>query len=569
MKKLMYVLLVIIFFQASGHAQEFSADHQAYVDSVMNANYNSAEPGAVILIAKNGQPVFRKAYGMANLELEVPNKPEYVFCIGSMSKQFTAVSILQLAQEGKLSLDEDIRKYLPWYNTHGRKITMANLLSHTSGIPSFSEKPDFIQKGIIDHSKREMADYFMNDSLLFEPGTDWSYSNSGYTVANLVLEEVSGMSFSDYVQNHIFEPLGMKKTYIGTHERLIPQAVSGYSPTGDGNFRKANYFSWTWLFGGGLIISCVDDLLKWDEALYTEELLRQEWLKNAWRSFALPGNKMTNYGFGWILGKFQGTEIVTHGGATYGFRSNDVRIPSAHVYVIILSNKEVPGKVPEFTVDIALMVAGKPLIKPRFISTQAPELKEYIGVYKIHRLGSRIATNMSTEAMYRYLTINNETLFSQLSGDVKKPLLKVDNDLFVFKNSRTFVHFNRDQHNKVISLEINNEPVNVGPNAIDLKTELELPKEKTSIKLSASLLQKYKGKYDFGSGFYVDVTIDAGRIYIKPTGQKSEEIFAESENNFFPKSVVDASIEFVVENDGNVSSMILNWGGTYEGKKIE
>ena len=188
---------------------------------------------------------------MADLQLEVANSPEDVFRIGSMSKQFTAVSMLQLVQQGKLSLDDDIKKHLSWYDTHGRTITVRNLLSHTSGITSYTEKSDFGKKFIVDHSKREIAEYFMNDALLFEPGSDWSYSNSGYAIANLIIEEVSGMSFDDYLQQQIFDRLGMSKTYVGNHANVIPHAVSGYSKTKDGEFKNAAYLSWTWPYGGG------------------------------------------------------------------------------------------------------------------------------------------------------------------------------------------------------------------------------------------------------------------------------------------------------------------------------
>lgn len=208
-------IIIIYFFKllnVSTYAQQLSKLDEQFVDSVMGANYKSGEPGAVLLIAKKGQPVFRKAYGLANLEFNVNNKPEYVFRIASMSKQFTAVCVLKLAQEGKLNLQDDIKKYLPDYNTHGRHITIENLLTHTNGINDFASKKEFPAQAILIQSPKELMNSFMNDSLTFEPGTDWGYSNSGYVVACLIVEKVSGMSLSEYRSQYIFNPLEMSHT---------------------------------------------------------------------------------------------------------------------------------------------------------------------------------------------------------------------------------------------------------------------------------------------------------------------------------------------------------------------
>ncbi|HCK21965.1 MAG TPA: serine hydrolase, partial [Bacteroidetes bacterium] len=161
---------------------------------MLQSTYPASGPGAAILIAHNGQPVFRNAYGMANLELNVPNQPEYVFAIGSMSKQFVAISLLMLEAEGKLNLDDPVTRYLSDYDTLGNNITIRQLLTHTSGIKSFTEMDTFQKLVNVDLGAEEMLELFMHEPLMFEPGSDWSYSNSGYTVAGMIVEKVSGMS---------------------------------------------------------------------------------------------------------------------------------------------------------------------------------------------------------------------------------------------------------------------------------------------------------------------------------------------------------------------------------------
>lgn len=291
--KQLYFLFITALITISSSAQQLSKQDEQFADSVMNENYPADKPGAVLLIAKNGKPVFRKAYGLASIELKVPNKPEYIFAIGSMSKQFTAVCILKLAQEGKLNLQDDITKYLPQYNAHGRHITIENLLTHTSGIINFTSVKGVVAKSMLDQSHEELLNDFMNDSLLFEPGTDWSYSNSNYIVAGLIVEKVSGISLSEYLQQNIFNPLGMSHTYTGTHDSVIVNAVNGYESAGNDTY-KSPYNGWSWNFGAGGIVTNADDLLKWDNALYTEKVIKKEWLEKAWKPFVLPNGQITN-----------------------------------------------------------------------------------------------------------------------------------------------------------------------------------------------------------------------------------------------------------------------------------
>lgn len=547
-------------------AQTLAPADVAYIDSIMAATYKPREPGGTFLVAVNGKPVYRKAFGLANVELEVPNKPEYVFRVGSISKQFTAVSMLQLAQAGKLTLSDDIRKHLPWYATHGRTITIAHLLSHTSGIPSYTEKPDFGERMKSGISKRGIAEYVMNDSLLFEPGSDWSYSNSGYAVANLVIEAVSGMPFEEYLQKNIFDPLGMKHTTVGTEERVIPGSVTGYDKTGEGLYRPSAHLDWSWPYGGGQVLSSVDDMLAWDEALYTDKLLSKEWRTKAWTSALLPGSTKTNYGFGWSVGSWKGLEIIAHGGAINGFLCDGVRIPSKHVYVIAFSNNT--SAPPRFAAEIAVRIAGKPMVKPEPVAVDATTLNEYVGMYEVTRSGGRLTTNSTAEKQYRAVSVANDTLFSQRTGGGKNPMQAVGKDLFGFGDSNAYAKFIRDQKGSVIACEIFQEPITIGPVDRELKTDLPLPSEKVEITLDASTLEQYRGKYQLVPGFVITVTTEGNRIFGQATGQERFEMFPQSENVFFLK-VVDASMEFVKNEKGEVVSAILNQGGKRPLTKIE
>lgn len=567
MKAVVSVVFLLLVSITLLHTQELSKSDEAYIDSIMSANYKLDEPGAAILLAIDGKPVFRKAYGLASVELNVPNKPEYLFSIGSMTKQFTAVCILQLAQDGKLVLKDDIKKYLPEYDTHGKIITLENLLSHTSGITSYTEKEDFDKKITIDHSKNEIMKYFMEDSLIFDPGTDWSYSNSGYVVLGLIVEKVSGVPLSEYMQKHLFEPAGMTNTVIGSYDHVTPNAVTGYESAGDKRYKVASYLSWTWPYAAGDIVSCVDDMQKWDEALYTDKLLKKEWREKAWKSFVLASGQETNYGFGWGLGKYNGMNVVSHGGAINGFLSDGIRIPSKHLYLVVLSNKAVKSP-SEFSNLIALRAAGNPVKEHSAITLSSQHLQEYVGAFNVHRVGGRITKNTTKNKMYRYIILKNDTLFTQRTGGSKTPLIPVGTDLFMSKASRMMYKFNRDKDQKIVSLELYTEPLNYGPNELETKADVPMPAERTAISLDEKQLAPYKGKYDFGGGFIMTVTIDGNKIFTQATGQPSIEIYPETETKFFLK-VVDATIEFVKDANGTVTGLVLTQGRKMEAKKIE
>jgi len=541
--------------------------HEAYIDSLLEANFDENGPGGVLLVAKDGEPIYRKGFGFASLELNVKNDPSMSYRIGSISKQFTAVAVLQLVQKGEISLDDPVTKHLPDYNTYGETITINQLLSHTSGIPSYTENPGFAEKMFEDQSKTELIESFENDSLLFKPGTDWSYSNSGYVLAGLIVEKVSGMNLNEYYQKNIFDPLEMNNTYIGTYDRVLPNTAYGYASAANGNYRPARYLSWTWPYAAGSIISSVDDMLKWDNALYTEKILNREMKAEAWKPFILSDGRLANYGFGWGVSRYLDTRIIAHGGGINGFVCMGIRIPKERVYVILLTNSTTvsPGPIAE---KIALRVANLPQPKAEPLDTIEFDLSEYIGAYQVHTSGGRIVSNYSDEPIYRYITLEADTLRSQKSGEGKKAIIPVKKDLFYFKDSDlNYLQFFRDEKGETVALEIYTEPVKFGPDEYEPKVDVEMPGDKIEVDVDASILKRYQGRYDFGSGFFMDVIVEENELYIIPTAQPKQRAYAESENSFFFREV-DASMKFV-EEDGEITKMIFTQGMTYEADKVE
>src|SRR5215212_2543675 len=218
MRKLFILLLLPL------HTLAQDAQLEKFVDSLIGPFNKGSAPGSMILVVQDGKQLVKKSYGMANLELRVPLRTDHAFAIGSVTKQFTAVAILQLAQNGKLSLSDDIRKYIPFFDTHGKTITIENLLTHTSGITG--SMAQLRQTIVLDVHPDKFLRYVMNSPLEFEPGTDWSYSNIAFRIASIIIERVSGQTYATYLKENLFEAAGMHESFAADDLTQMDNVVS-------------------------------------------------------------------------------------------------------------------------------------------------------------------------------------------------------------------------------------------------------------------------------------------------------------------------------------------------------
>lgn len=309
---------------------------EAKIDSLLNEMFDSEGPGAVFMVAKGGEPIYRKAFGMSNLELEVTMVPENVFQIGSMTKQFTAVGILMLAEEGKLSIEDDVRKYIPDFPVQGEKLTIQHLLNHTSGIKDFTKMRSIMSIARTDQSPKELVDFFKDEPVDFLPGEKFEYNNSGYVVLGHVMELVSGMSYEDFIEQRIFQKLGMRNSRYASDRELVKMRAYGYHDRN--GYTNKMWVSLTIPYASGSLMSTVDDLLIWQNALNTDVLMKQESLQKAFTPGALSNGETLTYGYGWHLKDFDGVPVREHGGSVFGFKSMGVYLPEQDIYVVGLSN---------------------------------------------------------------------------------------------------------------------------------------------------------------------------------------------------------------------------------------
>lgn len=314
------------------------------IDQLMQSHYAAQDFSGAVLVARQGKILYQRGFGLANREWNIPNDPEAKFEIGSMTKQFTAMLVLQFVNEGKLRLDGHVSDYLPYYRQDiGKRITISQLLSHTSGVPDFISLPGFLDgpASRIHYSVQDFVQKYCSGDLHFEPGTKFEYSNSGYFLLGAILEQASGESYEKLLQERIFKPLGMNDSGYAHSEAILPHRAAGYERSSSG-LRNARFYDMSIPFAAGALYSTVGDLYLWDQALYGERLLPANL-----RDLLFKPN-LDNYGYGWGIlipqpgQPYAGEAIPMHGGAIFGFQSVIQRIVQHHETIIVLDNSDSP-----------------------------------------------------------------------------------------------------------------------------------------------------------------------------------------------------------------------------------
>jgi CubicO group peptidase (beta-lactamase class C family) len=537
MKQYLLSLLIVLLPTA------MQAQDSATFDQLLQEAVQTDEPGAAVLVAQGDRVMYRAARGMSDLELGVVMAPEHVFRIGSITKQFTAVAILQLMEQGKLKLDDDITVHIPEYPTNGKRITVEMLLNHTSGIRSYTDMKEFdplTQRR--DVRPEEIMAFFMNEPPEFEPGTQWRYNNSGYVLLGIIIERITGRSYAEYVEEEFFAKLGMKRSSYGRDDVLIPGRAKGYGRGGDG-FWNAGTISLTWPYAAGSLMSTVDDLHTWNRAVFGGKLLKAETLKRAHTEKVIPGFGPTRYGHGWMLGNVQGVASIEHGGGINGFVTHGLYLPAEDLYVAVLTNREA-DLAPNLAAKLAATAIGKPYtVTP--IEVDAGVLAAYQGVYS------------DKDGNERYLRVQNGNLISQRKGGGTFTLIPIGRDRFAFEGSLTRMGFQRDRKGRVTGLTMQDRAFG---DTEWKRTDKPLPEAPREEQMTEAQLKPLVGEYELAPGFILTVSHEGPQLYIQATGQPRFEAYATSTTEFFLK-VVDARMVFHADGPGRAESLTWYQGG--------
>jgi CubicO group peptidase (beta-lactamase class C family) len=516
------------------------------IDAVMSAVYKPGQPGAALLVRKDGRTIVRKGYGMADLELGVPVAPEMIFRLGSITKQFTAVSILLLAQDGKLGLQDEITKFLPDYPTQGKRITVEHLLTHTSGIQSYTDMPEWLPLWRKDFTVKELVDLFKDKPMQFEPGRSWAYNNSAYILLGAIIEKVSGKTYEQFVDERIFKPLGMTSSSYDHTERVIPRRVPGYQDD-KGSFVNAPYLSMTQPYAAGSLLSTVDDLARWSSAVFAGRLVKKEWLDKALTPCKLTNGESSGYGYGWFIADFAGHRSIEHGGGINGFTTYEMTFPEDGIFIAILTNSSIGSRSPEpRAVQIAWLALGLPEPERKAITLPAADLDKFAGVYADER------------ERELYISREGGKLFAQRQGGSKDELYPASAREFFLKGNPMRFVFAEVANGRVSGLRLLSR---IGPAQVLTRTDKPLPPERQAIKLDPKLYDRLAGEYELNPGFIIKILRRGDKLISQATGQAEVELFPESETRFFLK-VVDAQVDFIVDASGRATGLVLHQGGT-------
>ena len=519
------------------------------IDNILNDLFDKDGPGGVALVVKDGKTIYRKGFGMANLEYNIKMTPDNVFQIGSITKQFTAMAIMKLVEQGEVNLDDDIRKFIEDYPTHGHKITIEHLLTHTSGIKSYTSIKNWgTEKKRVDSTPEEIIDYFKNEPMDFKPGEQERYSNSGYFLLGYIVEKVTEQPYGQYIEENFLKPLNMKNSSYGSVAKIIKNKVTGYQKSEEG-YINAEYWSISQAYAAGGLFSTVDDLAKWYAAVSSNQVVSEASFKRATSPPVLNNGEKIEYAFGLHLGNIQGSPMIFHGGNMDGYATWSNYLLDEKIFVAVFSNCMCHYPF-EATNKIAALALEKPF-EWETVKLDDDLLKSYQGIYE------------KTDSYNRLVTFENGKLFSARRGGFKDEIYPFENDKFYFKDSMETIEFKRDFNDKVQSLAIHS----ISKDQIWIKSDKVVPIYK-AINLDKETFDNYVGKYELETDFYIRIYSENSIFYSQLTNQDKIVIIPFEKNKFTLKGA-DKRITINTNEDLKVISLTLHEGSDHEAKKVE
>ena len=551
----------------------FGQTKSEQLDLLLNKYLEYGKFNGSVLVSDQGKVVYKKGFGQANMEWDIPNEPNTKHRLGSITKQFTAMLILQLAAEGKLDLQEPITKYLPDYSKgNGDRITTHHLLTHSSGIPNYTAFPGFFaKKSRNPYTPNEFIKEFEDKDLEFTPGEKFNYSNSGYFLLGVLIEKITGKTYEEMLQENIFTPLNMNDSGYDNHGDILKNRATGYEKNGS-TFVNSNYLDMSIPYAAGSLYSTVEDLYLWDQALYTNKLLPQKYMDLFFKPY-IPAFGNSHYAYGWGIGKEaigntkDSISTISHGGGINGFNTNISRSTSDKSLVVLLNNT---GGAPlnEMTEAIRGVMNGKTYNFPKkslaydLLSViQAKGIEAGVAHFNINKdsdaldlsenemnqVGYKLMGEGNVEAAAQVFKLNTD-IFSKSSNaydSYAEALMSLGKNKAAIKNYRLSVKLNPANQNGIDMLK------KLGEDTSDLVKE---------VVVSEDILETYIGRYELNPGFILTISKEGNQMKAQATGQSMLDIFPKSNTVFYLKVVV-AQITFNKNKKGKVESLTLFQNG--------
>ncbi len=552
------------------------------IEKLINTYQEYGKFNGSVLVSEQGKVIYKKGFGMANMEWDIPNQPNTKHRLGSITKQFTAMLILQLVAEGKLDLQEPITTYLPDYpKATGDIITTHHLLTHTSGIPNYTAFPKFMEDETRNpYTPEEFVKIFDEKELDFTPGEQFSYSNSGYFLLGVIIEKLSGKTYEQMLQEKIFNPLSMNDSGYDHHSDILKNRATGYEKQ-NGSYVNSNYIDMSIPYAAGSLYSTVEDLYKWDQALYTTTLLPKKYMTMYFKPY-IPAFEKTQYAYGWGVGyskigkSTDSIYTIGHGGGINGFNTNISRTTSNKSLIVLLNNT---GGAPlnDMTRAIRGIMLGKEYDMPKksvanavlavikkegieagitYYNTIKNSEAYSLNEREMNAIGYQLMGEDKIEEASKVFQLITEEFpnSSNAYDSLGESYMKLGKNDLAIKNYRKSVELNPNNLNGIEFLK------KLGDDVSDLEKD---------VKVSDAILETYLGKYELQPGFILTVTKEGNQLKAQATGQPVFDVFPKSENEFYLK-VVDAQLVFNKNDAGEVESVTLfQGGGEMIGKLLE
>ncbi len=548
MKKLLF--LSILFFAAQVFPQSINA---SVIDSIAIKLLPINGPGASLLIMKDGEIKYQKAFGFADVENKIQNTNQTVFQIGSVSKQITAAAILLLIENGKLKLDDTLTKFIPDFIEPANKVTIKNLLIHNSGIPSYTELADKPLNWESKNSLDDIIDLIKNRKFDFEPGEKFKYNNSGYAILAYIIQKLSGRSYGDFMREKIFLPLGMKHTADGADTENISQRALGYTlDLSQKEIKKSQYTEFAQLAGAGSIISTTGDIAIWDEAVKNKKLLSTQSWDEALSPQVNAGmfGDSVYYGFGWIIENYFGHKFMWHSGGMAGFLCVNYLFPDNNLTIILLTNTDfvAPSNIAKQIANYILGIGGEER-KP--IALSPDQLKRYEGIFENPFIKIKIKSEKNKLAF-----IPTELPFNSINY---KPT--TDTTFFAegLYGQKAIFSFDDDSVNAV---EIGS------PAGSQKYFKRGYNENKSILNLDENYLQKFVGVYNFSNGNKMQIYIKNKKLKALLPGQPEYTLLPIDSTTFELENLQGFKMIFEIKDEGKVTSVTSSQpNGNYKAEK--
>ncbi|MEE4330872.1 MAG: serine hydrolase [Wenzhouxiangella sp.] len=525
-----------------------ASDHFAeQADALLSEIFADDGPGAAVVVSREGEVIFNRAYGRANVELGVPMQPTHIFRLASVTKQFAAAGLLALVDDGEVALDDPLSKFLPDYPVGD--VTIHQLLNHTSGIRSYTGIPGYMSSERIraDLTTEELVAVFADEPVDFAPGEDFAYNNSGYVLAGAVIEAVTGKAWNDFLRERFFEPHGMDSIDAYSDTAIVPMRVAGYQGSAE-DFENAPFISMTQPHAAGALSATAMDVDRWQQHLHGGDLLSVASYRAMLTADEVAADTQggQDYGYGLVVGEWFGQPVYHHGGGINGFVTHALWLPEPELSVVVLSN--LAGGVQ--AQDVSLQLVGLAMDRPyaRNLPTADWPDADRLAVQGTYRID---------ENTTRTIRVEDGQIISQRQGGPAFAVRPVADDRLAFENSLSTFEIERDDNGEVVAVYLQSGFGGEGERAERISAEVQT---RTAIDVDPAQLERLVGDYELQPGFVISVSVVEGGLQVQATGQPAIPVSAESPVRFYNETV-GFEIEFALPEDGTATQLTLFQGG--------